>query len=114
MRFAMPMISVPVCAMPMRIHLRTVVVAEKCHKEQPEHVERCDEGGNDANQPVHPTSMLAGKRLPENFVLAPEACEWRDSSDRQCRNAHGQERPGNVGAQPAHLAHVLFAADGVT
>src|SRR5215469_1155699 len=73
MRFAMSMISLPVCAMAVRIHLRSAVVAEKRHKQQPEHIERSDEGGNDSDQPVNPASVLTGKGFPENFVLAPEA-----------------------------------------
>ena len=95
------------------VNLGSVIFAEERHEQQAEHVERGDEGGDYADQPEDPASVWAGVCLPEDFVLAPKARQGRDSGDGEGGDTHGQERPWNVGAQAAHLAHVLFAVDGM-
>src|ERR1039457_6181440 len=45
------------------------VVAKKCQEPQPEHVERGDKRGDDADQPKHPTSVLTRIGFPEDLVL---------------------------------------------
>jgi hypothetical protein len=92
----------------MFINLNAVVVPEKRHEQQAEHVERRDEGCDQPDYPVNPARLIG---LPENLVLAPKACKWRDSGDGECCDQHGSKRPRNVDAQAAHFAHVLLAAD---
>src|ERR1700676_3831646 len=81
--FAVPVVIVIVngTSLPMRVHLSAVIVTEKCHEQQPKHVERSDESGDDADQPEHPTPVVAGVGLPENFVFTPKAGKWGNSCD---------------------------------
>src|SRR5580704_6138 len=104
----MPMGLVSVGAV--RVLFGSTVIAEERHVPQTEHVEGYNERGHYADCPVHPTGLVS---LPEDFVLAPEARQGRDSSDCQCRNTHRQERPWDIRPEPTHLAHVLFAADSM-
>src|SRR5437660_731449 len=49
----------------------------------------------------------------ENIILAPEAGEGENATDRQSRDQEGPEGDGHALTQPAHLAHILFAAQRV-
>ena len=48
----------------MLVNLGSAIVTEKCHEQQTEHVERGDEGGDNADQPEHPASVFARVCLP--------------------------------------------------
>src|SRR5581483_10781886 len=87
------------------------ILAEERHKPQPEHVEGRDEGGDYADQPKHPAAVLAGICLPENFVLAEEPGERRNSSDGKRGDGHGPEGPRDAGSEATHFPHVLLAAN---
>src|SRR5215469_6667818 len=113
MRLAVSVRVVPVVRRSVFIPGFTAIVAGKGHEEKPEHIERSDESCNDADEPVDPAPMIAGVRLPQYFVFAPKAREWRDASDSQRRDAHGRGGDGYIRPKPAHLAHVLLAADCV-
>src|ERR1700757_4148388 len=67
-RRAVPIVPVAGVGVSMIINLDSVVVTEKRHKEQTEHVERSDESGDDADQPEDPATVRAGIGLPQNFV----------------------------------------------
>src|ERR1017187_5161228 len=109
-----PMSSVAVRVVAVRIgRRRAAVITEKCHEPQPEHVERGDKRGDDADQPKHPTSVLTRIGFPQDLVLREKSGKGWEASDRKCRDGHGQEGPGHVLPEPAHLSHVLFAADAV-
>src|SRR6476660_1032369 len=108
-------------AVPMAVTMRMIVMcvrcfriapilARKCHVHQAEHVKGGEEGSNDSNQPVCPTCLISP---PNNFVFAEKACQWRNSSDGAGGDQHRCPGPGNFSPEPAHLAHVLFAADGM-
>ena len=86
------------------------VFAEESQKPQPEHVERSEKGGENSERPEYPAGLVSA---PQNFVLAEEAGERRYAGDGECAGSHGPECPRNLGAQAAHLPHVLFARDGV-
>src|SRR5258706_1743345 len=58
----------------MMIHSR---IAEKCHEDQAEHVERRHSRHAGAQKPQQNMSLLAGKRLPENFILREKARQAR-------------------------------------
>src|SRR5579859_8212120 len=94
---------------PVIVNLYAAIIPKECHEQKAEHVKRSDERGDGADQPVNPVRLV---RLPQDFVLAPETSEGGNSGDRERRDEHGQERPGNVRTQAAHLAHVLLAAHG--
>ena len=49
----------------------------------------------------------------ENFVLAEESGETRDSGDGERADQHRPIGDGNLFAQAAHLRHFLLAAHGV-
>src|SRR5207248_4224612 len=52
------------------------ILSEERHEEQPEHVERADERGNETDKPEDPTRLV---RPPEDFVLAEESGERRNA-----------------------------------
>src|SRR5579862_1869119 len=89
----------------------TAILAEEGHEPEPEHVERCQQCSENADGPVGAAAIGAGKRLPQNFVLAEEAAEERYAGDGEGGRGHGPEGPGNFLAQTAHVAHVLLAAE---
>src|ERR1700685_2243204 len=64
----------------MLVNLRAPIVSPKRHEQQTEHIERSEEGGDDADQPINPTGLIS---LPEDFILAPESRERRDSGNGQ-------------------------------
>ncbi len=104
-------ITVPISITAMgSVHCRASVLAAECHVHQPEHIERRDESGNHANQPIDRACAIG---FPKNFVFRPEARERRDARDGERGNAHRHKRPRHVNPQPAHLSHVLLAADAV-
>src|SRR6266853_117461 len=89
---------------------RAAVLAAECHVHQTEHIKGRDERGNHADQPIHPACVIG---LPKNLVLGPEARKWRNSRNGERGNPHRRKGPGHINPQPAHLAHVLLAADAV-
>src|SRR3954453_16404442 len=56
------------------------VLSGEGHEPKPEHVERGDKRGHDPDQPVCPARLV---RAPQDFILAEEAGQWRDSRDRE-------------------------------
>src|SRR6185437_12770083 len=80
---------------------------------EPEHVERGEEGGKEANGPENLTAVRREERLVENFVLAEESGEREDAGDGENRGGHGPECHGELLAKAAHDAHVLLATNGV-
>src|ERR1700686_2070264 len=115
MRLSVP-VAMTVIIVTMRIVTMSIwrhgpaILAAKCHVHQTEHIKGCNESGNDANQPIHPACV---EGLPENLVLGPEASERRNARNRKRGNPHGRERPWHVNPQPAHLLHVLLAANAM-
>src|SRR5678809_578712 len=51
--------------------------------------------------------------LPKNQILGEETGSKWHTGDRQCRNYIGPVGLGHVRLEPAHLAHVLLAAESV-
>src|SRR5208283_2477758 len=47
----------------------SAIIAEEGHEPQPERVERSDQRGDDADQPIHPASVITGISFPENLVF---------------------------------------------
>src|ERR1700687_4419976 len=95
------------------VHFTASVITKERQEPQPEHVERSDKRGDDTDQPKHPTSVFTRISFPQDLVLREKSGKGWEASDRKCRDGHGQESPGHVLPQPAHLAHVLLAADAV-
>src|SRR5215813_13304486 len=89
-------------------------VPEECQEPKTEHVEGCHSRGDDADQPEDPTSVrLVRERLPKDLVLREEASQRRNAGNSDGRDCHHPEGPRDVPAQTAHVAHVLFAAQGM-
>src|SRR6266436_6748251 len=88
---------------------RPAIVAKEGHEPQPEHVERSDKRGKDADQPIHPAPLGAGISHPQDFVFGEESSQRREPGDGKGRDCHRRKRPRHVQPQPAHLAHVLLA-----
>ena len=110
MRLAAAVSIVPVGAVPVGIHFGSAVVTEERHEQQPKHIEGSDERRDHADSPIDRADLI---RLPQNFILAPEAGQRRNSSNRQGRDKHGPKCHGDERFEAAHLAHVLLAADRV-
>src|SRR4051812_31832549 len=88
----------------MRFGCFAAEVAEEGQEPQPEHVERSQERGENANRPEPDTAVLAGEGAEENFVLAEEATEERRASDGERSHGHRPEGPRHVVAEATHLA----------
>src|SRR5580765_3425487 len=86
----------------------SAILPKERHEQQPEHVERGDERGNEADQPENPVRFVC---LPQNFILAEESGKWRNPSDRNGCDGHRRESPRDVLSQAAHLTHVLPTTD---
>src|SRR5581483_6776294 len=86
------------------------ISAKECHEPQPEHVERGQECGEDADHPVNPACLV---RTPEDFVFAEESGERRNARNRKGSDRHGPKGDGDLGAEAAHPAHVLLTANGM-
>src|SRR5450631_3171698 len=93
-----------------RVPLFPAILAEKCHKPLPEHVERSQKCSKQSDGPVNPVAEVS---LKQNRVLAEEPRQWPESGDGKSPSRHGPECPRNFRPQAAHLAHVLLAGDGV-
>src|SRR5215216_3707536 len=69
------------------------------------HIERSQECG-DCQQHINKSKAFA-ERVCQDFILRPESCEWRDSSQRQSTN-HIDPEGGRHGlTKTAHVAHVI-------
>ena len=86
---------------------------EKGETEEPARVVGGEERDDEADEPEDGRGMRPGERAPEDLVLAEEARERRDAGDRRGADRHGREGDRQMGAQSAHPAHVLLAAEGV-
>src|SRR6185437_15750070 len=53
----------------------STILAEERHEPQSEHVERSDEGGDHADQPINPICLVGA---PQDFVFAEEARQARN------------------------------------
>src|SRR6266568_6754898 len=98
------------CAMFNSCPLGATILAEECEEPQAEYVERRQKCSEYSDSPVH---QAYARSSPQDFVLAEEARQGRDPGDREGGEGHSPEGPGDVLAQAAHAAHVLFAAYGV-
>src|SRR5579859_6306211 len=97
------------------MHVMLVIawLAVKGEKDQPEHVERSEQCGE---QPKHIEQMVAAailKRIEQDSVLAEEAGKRRNARNGQRRDEHCPVRVLDFLTQAAHLAHVLLAAHGM-
>src|SRR5260370_32265699 len=99
----------------MNVHLVRVKArcASEGQEDQPEHVERSEEGSKQAEDIKHSASGLALEGGEEDGILREEPCEERNARDGECSDQHGPMCPENLLAQPTHAVHVLFAAHGV-
>src|SRR6516162_5486506 len=89
------------------------VLTKERQKPEPEHIERGEQGRDEAEKPVPPTATRAGIGLPKDFVLAEKAGKGRNASDGNRARCHGPKRPRDFLPKSAHLAHILFPAEGV-
>src|SRR5688500_9010931 len=81
--------------------------AIKSEVRQTEHIKRCQEGAECSHAIEH--IMLMDERVAHDFVLAPEASQWRNSRDRNRSNQKEHVCPGNFRLQGAHLTDILLA-----
>ena len=87
-----------------------MVIARIAVERQPEgarHVERGENGGQDADRPER--DLPAQERRPHDLVLRPEARERRQRGERATGDEHRPVGDGHLAAQTTHLPHVLFA-----
>src|SRR5258708_33255210 len=82
-----------------RIYFRSAVVAKESHVQQAEHVEGCNERGDDAECPVDRDRLIG---LPENFILAPKARQWRRYRHRPACQRPLQENFPTVDTAATH------------
>src|SRR5438270_6089445 len=71
---------------------RATILSEEGHEPQPEHIEGGQQRGDNSDQPINPAHLVGA---PQNFILAEEAGEWRNSCDGNGCKSHGPERPWN-------------------
>src|SRR6266851_4383732 len=90
----------------------SAVVPEERHEQQTEHVKRSDERRQQAERPDYLARTL-GIGAPQDFVFTHEARKRRNTGNGNSSAEHRPEGPRNLFAEAAHLAHVLFAAEGV-
>src|SRR5262245_18467829 len=100
--------------MDMGLHLLCWVGgAGKDQEELGQHIKRRESGRQAANKPKLRRTVWAAVGLPKDRILEKEAGGKRRAHNGQCRD---QIRPigrREIGPETAHLAHVLFAAQGV-
>ena len=85
---------------------------------EPRHVERREQGGNDAHRPQHVEGrglVAARERCGQDLILREEPRETRDTGNGQRGDPHERRRERHPLPQPTHVPHVLgfFAAVGV-
>src|SRR5260370_42524158 len=85
----------------------------KGEKDEPEHVERSEQRGEQAEGVEDAAAVLALVSTEQDGILAKEPGERRKASDGQRGGEHGEVRPANFFAEAAHAIHVLLAAHGV-
>src|SRR6267142_4657482 len=93
------------------------LLAMKRQEDQPKHVERRQQRGG-KSEPIKNVSGPASavfvlKSAQQDGILAKEARKRRETRDCQCCSEHGEVRPADLFAEPAHAVHVLLAAHGV-
>src|SRR5215831_20937774 len=84
-------------------------LAIKCQISQTEHVEGSQERTNCRHAVQH--VLVMRERMGHDFVFTPESCKWRDAGDGNRADKEQFMSPGNLMAQPAHFADVLFSAE---
>src|SRR5579859_2483260 len=92
------------------VDVDALVVSPESHEQQAEHIKGRDKSGDGANDPIDGVRLIG---FPKNFVLAPEACQRGNSSDRSCGDQHDGESYRNISLQSAHVSHVLLASDSM-
>src|SRR6185437_7869345 len=80
---------------------------------EPEHVERSQERGEEADRPENLAAVWREEGFVEDFVLAEESGEGRNTGDGEDCGGHGPEGNGKLLAKATHDAHVLLATNGV-
>src|SRR5579859_6573393 len=88
-------------------------LAKESHEPQAEHVKRSETSGENADAPDNLPAVGTVKHRTENFVLAEEAGERRNSRNGNGGDGHHPEGNWDFRPQAAHAAHVLLAADGM-
>ena len=78
---------------------------------KPEHVEGRHAGGEEPDKPQHWEGI---EGLSQDFIFAPEACQRRDSADRDATDKKGDGGNRHLLAQATHEAHVLSQDGFVT
>ena len=89
--------------------------AEEHHEDLAAHVERGEQGGDEADEPdrlPEPRPPM-GPRRQQDVVLRPESGERRDAGDGQPPDDERHGRDGHELAEPSHAPHVLLAVQAV-
>ena len=97
----------------MHVMLVVPILPEECQPDQPEHVKRCQYSGQQPHCVQRFTAILGIKRRKQNCVLREKRRKGKEPRDRDRPEQHAPERDLNLGIQPAHVPHVLFAAHRV-
>ena len=94
--------------------LVVALLAEKRQEDQPEHVERSEQRGEQADARRESlATVVALEGAQQDRIFAEESGERRKAGDRQRGRQHRAVRPLDLLAEAAHFAHVLLAAHGV-
>src|SRR4026208_1017721 len=90
----------------MMVHARGAI---KGQIDQAEHVE----GGQERTERSQPVEQIVVMRegMGENFVFAPEACQWRNARNSNRADQKQPVGPGDLRAEAAHLSNVLFTRE---
>ena len=88
-------------------------VADEGQVPEPEHVERGESCGEDADRPERFAQRALLEGRGENRVFREETGQTRKAGDGEDRRGHRPEGDGDFFAQAAHLAQVLLAAKRV-
>ena len=105
------MLGVSIVPMTAGFRICPPILSEERQEPQSEHVERGHAGGDHADEPQDMITAAPGR--PQDSVFRKEAGEWRYAGDRKRRDRHAPESVWQILAKPAHVAHVLFAAETV-
>src|SRR5713226_145145 len=99
----------------MDVHLVLVkaLLTTESEEDEPEHIERSEQGRKQAEDIKHSATGLALEGGQEDGILGEEACPERNAGDGERGEQHGPISPWNLLGQPAHAVHVLLAAHGV-
>jgi len=80
---AVIIVTVAACRLSMVVDLGAAIISEERHKQQAEHVERCNERSDEADQPEHPLPCSLEKRSSKESRLcsrSPRMAECRRSA----------------------------------